>query len=155
MCGACGSAIVPDPVLGAVRTLRQHLIVAQTVNTVCGGLPGAPKVKALSDGWLLSGPSGASLLCHTVEELWTAVIRGFAAGPQLDALLEHQQAFAAGSDGAGLPARAVSVGQGLAAAAQAACSRRDGGREISPGHVSLAPTGARPTADWLPSVRQT
>jgi hypothetical protein len=119
MCGACGSTIVPDPVLGAVRTLRQHLIVAQTVNTVCGGLPGAPKVKALSDGWLLSGPLGATLLCNTVEELWTAVVRGFVGGSQLDALLEHQQAFAADADGAGLPARAVGVGQGLAAAAQA------------------------------------
>jgi hypothetical protein len=119
MCGACGTTIVPDPVLGAARTLRQHLIVAQTVNSVCGGLPGAPKVKALSDGWLLSGPSGATLLCHTVEELWTAVIRGFVGGPQLVGLLENQQAFAADPDNAGLPARAVSVGQGLAAAAQA------------------------------------
>ncbi|MCU1553212.1 MAG: hypothetical protein JWM13_698 [Arthrobacter sp.] len=153
MCGACGSAVVPDPVLGAVRTLRQHLIVAQTVNTVCGGLPGAPKVKALTDGWLLSGPSGASLLCHTVEDLWTAVIRGLAPGSQLDALLEHQQAFAAGADGAGLPARAVAVGRGLAAAAQAPSSRRDNRREISPGHVSLAPTGASPNADLLPSTR--
>jgi hypothetical protein len=155
MCGACGSAIVPDPVLGAVRTLRQHLIVAQTVNTVCGGLPGAPKVKALSDGWLLSGPSGASLLCHTVEELWTAVIRGFAAGPQLDALLEHQQAFAAGSDGAGLPARAVRAGRELVAAAQAASSERDDTQEISPGRVSLAPMGAGPDPDRLPCIRQT
>jgi hypothetical protein len=152
MCGACGSAVVPDPVLGAVRTLRQHLIVAQTVNTVCGGLPGAPKVKALSDGWLLSGPSGASLLCRTVEELWTAVIRGFVAGPQLDALIEHQQAFAAGSDGAGLPARAVSVGRALAAAAQAASSQRDDAPEISPGQVALAPTGAGPNADRFPSI---
>jgi hypothetical protein len=143
MCGACGSVVVPDPVLGAVRTLRQHLIVAQTINTVCGGLPGAPKVKALSDGWLLSGTSGASRLCHTVEELWTAVIGGFAPGPQLDALLEHQQAFAAGSDGAGLAARAVSAGRELVAAAQAASSERDDTQEISPGHVSLVPNGSR------------
>jgi hypothetical protein len=117
MCGACGSTTVPDPVLGPVRTLRHHLIVAQTVNTVCGGLPGAFRVKALSDGWLMSGPSGAALLCHTVEELWTAVIRGFAGSSQLVCLLEHQQAFAADSDNAGLPARVVSIGQGLTTAA--------------------------------------
>jgi hypothetical protein len=133
MCGACGTTIVPDPVLGAARTLRQHLIVAQTVNSVCGGLPGAPKVKALSDGWLLSGPSGATLLCHTVEELWTAVIRGFAGGPQLVGLLENQQAFAADPDNAGLPARAVSVGQGLTAAARGAARHP---RDPDPGDVS-------------------
>jgi hypothetical protein len=117
MCGACGSTTVPDPVLGPVPTLRRRLIVAQTINTVCGGLPGASRVKALSDGWLMSGPSGAALLCHTVEELWTAVIRGFDGGSQLVCLLEHQQAFAAGSDNTGLPARVVSIGQGLTTAA--------------------------------------
>jgi hypothetical protein len=50
------------------------------------------------------------------------VIRGFVAGTRLDALLEPQQAIAAGSDGAGLPARAVRFGRELAAA-QAASSR--------------------------------
>lgn len=76
MCGACGRTTVPDPVLGAVRTLRQHLIVAGTVNTVCEGLPGAPRATALKDGWLLGGASGTALLCHTVEELWGAAIGG-------------------------------------------------------------------------------
>ncbi|MCU1567255.1 MAG: hypothetical protein JWQ56_2192, partial [Pseudarthrobacter sp.] len=56
MCGACGRTTVADPALGPVRTMRQHLIVAATVNTVCAGLPGAPKVTALRDGWLMTGP---------------------------------------------------------------------------------------------------
>jgi hypothetical protein len=55
--------------------MRQHLIVAQTINSVCQTWPGAPKVVATSDGWLVSGPTGATVAAATVEGLWAAVHR--------------------------------------------------------------------------------
>lgn len=119
MCGACGTATVPDPVLGPVRTRRQHLIVANTVNALCSGRPGAPRVTALADGWLVSGPSGAARLFNTVEELWAGVIDGFADVSVRHRLLERQQAYAADPDNAGLPARTALVGSGLTALADA------------------------------------
>jgi len=76
MCGACGRSLVSDPVLGAVRTMRQHLIVAQTINSVCRSWPGAPKVAATTGGWLISGPTGATEAVSTVEALWSSVWRG-------------------------------------------------------------------------------
>ena len=75
MCGACGRSVVNDPVLGAVRTMRQHLIVAQTINSVCRSWPGAPKVDATGGGWLVTGPTGATEAVSTVEALWSAVLR--------------------------------------------------------------------------------
>ena len=75
MCGACGRTVVPDPILGPIRTMRQHLIVAQTINWFCKSWPGAPKVAATSDGWLLSGQTGATAAVGTVEALWSAVLR--------------------------------------------------------------------------------
>ncbi|MDP9984469.1 hypothetical protein J2W14_003894 [Pseudarthrobacter oxydans] len=74
MCGACGRKVVSDPVLGSNRTMRQHLIVAQTVNAICQTWPGAPKVAATSDGWLVSGPTGATAAIATVEAVWSAVL---------------------------------------------------------------------------------
>ncbi|MFF2243514.1 hypothetical protein ACFVTM_04970 [Arthrobacter sp. NPDC058130] len=65
-----------DPVLGSTRTLRQHLIVAQTINEACQNWPGAPKVAATSSGWLVSGPRGATEAVSTVEALWSTVLRG-------------------------------------------------------------------------------
>ena len=76
MCGACGRSVVSDPVLGPTRTLRQHLIVAQTINEACQSWPGAPKVAATSSGWLVAGPTGATAAVSTVEALWTTVLRG-------------------------------------------------------------------------------
>lgn len=75
MCGACGRTVARDPVLGPIRTMRQHLIVAQTINSVCQTWPGAPKVAATSDGWLLSGRTGATAAVGTVEALWSAVLQ--------------------------------------------------------------------------------
>jgi hypothetical protein len=92
MCGACGRTIVADPALGPVRTMRQHLIVAGTVNAVCTGLPGAPKVTALQDGWMVAGPSGASMQCQTLEELWSAVLSCFPDRAVLARLLRRGQA---------------------------------------------------------------
>ena len=54
--------------------MRQHLIVAQTINSVCQSWPGAPKVAATSEGWMVSGPTGATAAIATVEALWSAVL---------------------------------------------------------------------------------
>lgn len=75
MCGACGRSVVSDPVLGQIRTMRQHLIVAQAINSAAQPWPGAPKVAATSDGWLVSGPTGARDAFATVEAVWSAVLR--------------------------------------------------------------------------------
>lgn len=120
MCGACGKTTVPDPALGPVRTMRQHLIVAHTVNTLCHGAPGAPRIAALTDGWLMSGPSGSTQLCHTVAELWKAVIACFTDKSHLNCLLARQQDYASDPDNAGLPASTAGMGRGLTAAAAAA-----------------------------------
>lgn len=74
MCGACGRNVVSDQILGPNRTMRQHLIVAQTINSVCQKWPGGPKVAATSDGWMVSGPTGATVAVATVEALWSAVL---------------------------------------------------------------------------------
>jgi hypothetical protein len=124
MCGACGRTTVADPVLGAVRTLRQHLIVAGAVNRMCHGLSGAPKVTALTDGWMVSGPSGAAGQCRTVEELWRAVIERFGGTPQMVRLLGRLDAFALDPENAGLPDRVAGVGRTLASGT--AASRESG-----------------------------
>lgn len=115
MCGACGSMTVPDPALGPVRTMRQHVIVAHAINAVCRRLPGAPRVTALSDGWLMSGATGSTQLCHTVEELWTAIIDGsFTASTNLNRLLEEQTVYSADPVNAGLAVQVTDLGRALA-----------------------------------------
>lgn len=96
MCGACGRSVVSDPVLGPTRTLRQHLIVAQTINEACQSWPGAPKVAATSSGWLVAGPKGAIQAVSTVEALWSTVLWGRPG-------LQRQDLRAAGDLGAGEP----------------------------------------------------
>jgi hypothetical protein len=96
MCGACGRNVVSDPVLGSIRTLRQHLIVAQTINGASQSWPGAPKVVATSGGWLVSGPTGATVAVSTVQALWSAVLLGRPG-------LQRQDLRAAGDLGAGEP----------------------------------------------------
>lgn len=96
MCGACGRNVVSDPVLGSIRTLRQHLIVAQTINGASQSWPGAPKVAATSGGWLVSGPTGAMVAVSTVQALWSAVLLGRPG-------LQRQDLRAAGDLGAGEP----------------------------------------------------
>ncbi|WP_223916999.1 hypothetical protein [Arthrobacter sp. NicSoilC12] len=83
-----------DPVLGPVRTLRQHLIVAQTINGASQSWPGAPKVSATSSGWLVAGPTGATVAVSTVQALWSTVLRGRPG-------LQRQDLRAAGDLGAG------------------------------------------------------
>ncbi|MDQ0147336.1 hypothetical protein [Pseudarthrobacter niigatensis] len=98
-----------DPALGPVRTMRQHLIVAATVNAVCAGLPGAPKVNALKDGWLMTGAAGASAQCQTLDELWSAVLGCFQDPAVLGRLMRRRLAYAADPANAGLPARAAGL----------------------------------------------
>ena len=74
MCGACGRAVYLDSVMGKEHTLRKRLLVAHTVSAGCAGLPGAPRITALAEGWTVSGATGSISLCHTVEEIWLAVL---------------------------------------------------------------------------------
>jgi len=89
--------------------MRQHLIVAATVNAVCAGLPGAPKVNALKDGWLMTGAAGASVQCQTLDELWSAVLGCFPDASVVDRLNGRRLAYAADPANAGLPARAAGL----------------------------------------------
>ncbi|MBC7762895.1 MAG: hypothetical protein H7201_14115 [Candidatus Saccharibacteria bacterium] len=73
MCGACGSTVYPDPVIGKESTLRQRMLVAQTVRTICEELPGAPRITVLAEGWTVSHATGSISVCHTVEDIWLAV----------------------------------------------------------------------------------
>jgi hypothetical protein len=113
MCGACGRRTIQDPTLGHVRTMRQHIIVAQAINAVCRYLPGAPRVTALSDGWLMSGATGSTQLCDTVEELWSGIIDG-SLRTNINRLLEAQKAYSADPVNTGLGAQVVDLGRALA-----------------------------------------
>lgn len=81
MCGACGRAVVPDPVLGVERTRRDLLVVAQLVNAVASGLSGVPVVRVSGDGWSLAGRTGTSTACDTVQQLWEELLDSCARVP--------------------------------------------------------------------------
>ena len=89
MCGACGVAVRPDPVLGPQRSTRAHLLVAATINAVCQARPGAPRVTVAANGWLVSGPSGGARLCPTIDDVWEAVASSLADPSALAALLDQ------------------------------------------------------------------
>ncbi len=111
MCGACGRTVMPDPLLGTVRTLRQHLIVAQTVNEICRPWAGAPKVAATSGGWLVARPTGGTEACSTVEALWNSVLRGNSALSPRD--LRHPLAFLPGEEATDLSWHVLALGRRL------------------------------------------
>ena len=73
MCGACGSISYSDSVLGKEPTSRKRILVAQVVTAACAGLPGAPRITSLPEGWSVSGATGSIQLCHTVRDIWLAV----------------------------------------------------------------------------------
>lgn len=73
MCGACGASTYSDSVLGKQPTFRERILVAQMVTAGCRGIPGAPRITALAEGWSVSGATGSMELCHTVEGIWLAV----------------------------------------------------------------------------------
>lgn len=64
---------------------------------------------ALRDGWMMSGPSGASRQCQTLEELCAAVLGCFSEASVLGRLRRHQQAYTADPSNAGLPAGAAGM----------------------------------------------
>ncbi len=99
MCGACGRTVVADPVLGPVRTMRDQLLVAQTVNALVSR-PGAPVVRVAGSGWVVAGRTGSSAACDTVEQLWSAVADVLARGPEAASRLSEVLA-------SGLPASSV------------------------------------------------
>lgn len=111
MCGACGQTVVRDPLLGQVRTLRQHLIVAQTVNQVCQFWAGAPKVTATSSGWLVSRPTGATEAVSTVEALWNAVLGATAGARARNHALDARPVPESGAGD--LPNRVLALGRRL------------------------------------------
>ncbi|WP_104168650.1 hypothetical protein [Arthrobacter sp. SX1312] len=74
MCGACGRAVIADPVLGPVRRMRDLLLVAQMVNVLVDGLPGRPVVRVIGEGWIVAGRTGRTSTCDTVRELWLAML---------------------------------------------------------------------------------
>jgi len=93
--------------------MRQQFIVAQAINAVCRHLPGAPRVTPLSNNWLISGATGATKLCDTVEELWTVIIDG-SVNPNITPLLEAQKAYSADPLNAGLATQVTDLGLALA-----------------------------------------
>ncbi|MCB5290606.1 hypothetical protein BJQ90_00018 [Arthrobacter sp. SO3] len=121
MCGACGRSVVSDPVLGPVRTMRQHLVVAQTINGVCRSWPGAPKVAATGDGWLVSGPTGATVAVATVEALWSAVLPSSPGAASSDL---HRVGDGPGaSESSGATARTGGLEEGVLAAGDLAAAQ--------------------------------
>lgn len=113
MCGACKRTTVHDPTLGHVRTMRQHLIVAQAVNAICGQFPGGPRITAMPDGWLMSGATGSTALCDTVRELWTTIIDG-ASCRKINCLIAAQKAYLAAPVNTELAAEVACLGLTLA-----------------------------------------
>ena len=115
MCGACGRTVIVDPVLGAVRTLRQHIIVAQTVSRACRTWPGLPRITATGAGWTVTGATGTTTLCATVEALWGEVLRG--RGPRPEFGPPAAPGDAMDPDSAALAMRVLAAGQLQSAAA--------------------------------------
>ncbi|MBJ2119362.1 hypothetical protein I6N91_00030 [Arthrobacter sp. MSA 4-2] len=107
MCGACGRTVATDDVVGPVRTLRQHLLIASAVNGLCAGLPGVSRVQVAGDSWQVRGVTGAVTRCDTVMELWAAVAAACpaAAFARLAARLAAERAAAEG-----LTRRVIDVG---------------------------------------------
>ena len=108
MCGACGATVYPDPVMGNEHTLRNRILVAQTVTAVCAGLPGAPRIAALAAGWSVTSATGSISLCNTVADIWRALPVRSAS------VLQHALEVRALAEGpVGLSARVVAVGLDL------------------------------------------
>ncbi|TFD60470.1 hypothetical protein [Cryobacterium sp. Hh38] len=108
MCGACGTTVYPDPVMGNEHTLRNRILVAQTVSAVCAGVPGAPRIAALAAGWSVTSATGSISLCHTVADIWRALPVRSAS------VLQHALEVRALTEGSvGLSARVVALGLDL------------------------------------------
>jgi len=109
MCGACGSTVYADPVMGDEQTLRKRMLVARAVTSIVAGLPGVPRVTARAEGWTAAGPTGSITLCHTVADIWTAVLERNL--PRVQQMLESQVGAA---EPGSLAAQVADVGVRLA-----------------------------------------
>ncbi|MET3949244.1 hypothetical protein ABIB29_000065 [Arthrobacter sp. UYEF36] len=156
MCGACGRSVVSDPVLGPIRTLRLHLIVAQTVNGACQSWPGAPKVAATSIGWLVSGPTGVTEPVSTVEALWSAVLRG-TPGARWQDLRRATDPETEDPEGEGLSLRVLKVGREMARSAgasrRAPLGQHDGGARRGESATETDSRHVDPRSGCLKSAR--
>lgn len=92
MCGACGRTVVFDEVLGQVGTLRKRLIAAQTINALCHGLSGIPRVAVAGDTWQVRGMTGIATQCSTVNDVWESVLRAPSASLHREQLLHRMHA---------------------------------------------------------------
>lgn len=70
MCGACGRVVVADPVFPDGRTLRGNLIAAQLITALCAN---RVKVAGRQEGFAVSVPGRAQVLCATVAGVWAAI----------------------------------------------------------------------------------
>ncbi|WP_026551722.1 hypothetical protein [Arthrobacter sp. H20] len=102
MCGVCGRTVTADEVLGPVSTLRHRLIAAQTINTLCHGLPGIPSVQAAGDTWVVRGVTGAVLQYSTVNDVWAAILQDPAALLHRKRLVHRMRRRAAAETGVAL-----------------------------------------------------
>ncbi|TFD66506.1 hypothetical protein [Cryobacterium ruanii] len=108
MCGACGATVYPDPVMGNEHTLRNRILVAQTVSAVYAGLPGAPRISALAAGWSVTSATGSISLCQTVADIWRALPVGSAS-----VLQQALEMRALAEEPSGLSVRVVALGLDL------------------------------------------
>ncbi|MHA7154806.1 hypothetical protein [Arthrobacter sp. TMN-50] len=102
MCGVCGRTVAADEVLGPVSTLRHRLIAAQTINSLCDGLPGIPTVQAAGDTWLVRGKTGTVIQCTTVTAVWSTILKDPAALPHWKKLQHRLQVYASTETGVAL-----------------------------------------------------
>ncbi|SDN36836.1 hypothetical protein SAMN05216368_10555 [Cryobacterium flavum] len=109
MCGACGTTVHPDAVMGDEHTQRKRMLVAQTVTAVCAGLPGTPRIAALAAGWSVTSATGSMALCPTVADVWLALLSR--SGPNFHQAID---ARALVEDPDGLAAQVLALGQHLA-----------------------------------------
>jgi hypothetical protein len=89
--------------------MRQHLIVAQTINSISHSWPGVPKVVATRNGWLLSGLTGVAESVTTVEQLWEAILK-YSPGKQTPKSLDGDTSVGDGQHG-NIPLRVRAAGQ--------------------------------------------
>lgn len=117
MCGACGSTVYPDPVMGDEQTLRKRMLVAHAVNSIIAGLPGVPRITSLAEGWAAAGPTGSITLCHTVAEIWTVVLER-----NLPRILQELETREVTEEPGCLALQVTDVGLGLARQRMPTCS---------------------------------
>ncbi|MBG6214621.1 MAG: hypothetical protein LH475_06355 [Cryobacterium sp.] len=95
--------------MGNENTLRNRILVAQTMTAVCAGLPGARHIAALAAGWSVTSATGSISLCYTVADIWIALFDRRGA-----VLQQALKVRALAEEPGGLAARVVTLGLHLA-----------------------------------------